>query len=410
METRIAVEQAIQKINSYYVANGYAKTTAKAYMRLGKELLGYLNQEGLEGTEMELRAWLTLKMEQHAGHYHPVKTYHHYVNRIIRVLKTDIIESVPYFDHHGAAKRPSTEVWQRVLDEYLAELDKEEKAKATIDFSCRACSKFIRYLELQGCFSPADLTRELIWKYQKEETGHTKANGKRAYLYRIRMFIRHLQRKALVDLTLEYAINTRYRIPQKVVTTLTTGEKLQVHQNRNTTDSLMNRDYAMATLALYLGFRSCDIVSLRFSSISWTQNTITIIQQKTKATLALPLVSAVGNAIADYALHHRPSSDSPFVFISHRAPFGRLTRTACYGASIHLLANQDNHTQSRGLHVMRRSFATELLKNRVQHELVSSILGHVDQKSIDPYLGLDEERMGKCSIGLDLIGMPEVFR
>jgi len=59
---------------------------------------------------------------------------------------------------------------------------------------------------------------------------------------------------------------------------------------------------------------------------------------------------------------------------------------------------------------MRRSFATELLKNHVQHELVSSILGHVDQKSIDPYLGLDEERMGKCSIGLDLIGMPEVFR
>jgi len=410
METRIATEEAVQKINTYYETNGYTKPTVQAFMRLGEELLEYLDQAGLVGTEMDLQAWLTFKMRQLTGQYHPIKRYHQYVNLIIMVLKTNNIEAIPRFGLSRVAKKPSTHVWQRTLDEYLTELDKEEKAKATIDFSYRACTKFIAYLEGQGCFSPTDLTRELIWKYQKEATGHTKANGKRAYLYRIRMFVRHLQRKALVDQTLEYAITTRYRIPQKVVTILTAEEKLQIHQNRNATGSHMNRNYAIAVLALYLGLRSSDIVNLRFSEISWTQNTITIVQQKTKASLVLPLVPPVGNAIADYVLHHRPPSGSPFVFVSLKPPYGKLTRCACYGASIQLLDNGDSHTQAKGLHVMRRTFAADLLRNHVQHELVSSILGHVDPKSIDPYLGLDEERMGKCSIGLGLIGIPEVFR
>ncbi len=410
METRMATEDAVQKITTYYVANGYPKTTSQAFMRLGKELLEYLDKNGLEGSETDLQDWLTVKMRQHAGKYHPIKRYHQYVNLIILVLKAGIIESVPYFGLHRVAQQPATHVWQRVLDEYMAELKKEEKAKATIDFSHRACTKFIAYLEEQGCFTPSELTRELVWNYQKEVRGHTKANGKRAYLYRIRMFVRHLQRRTLVGQTLEYAISTRFRIPQKVVTTLTSEEKHQVHQNQKAQDDHMNRNYAMATLALYLGLRSSDIVSLMFSRISWVQNTLTIVQQKTKAPLVLPLVPAVGNAIADYVLNHRPPSQSPFVFVSHRPPHERLTRCACYGASIDLLENQDNHTQSRGLHVMRRTFAAELLRNHVQHELVSSILGHVDPKSIDPYLGLDEERMGKCSIGLGLIGMPEVFR
>ena len=410
METRMATENAVKKINTHYVTNGYAKTTAQAYMRLGKELLEYLDKAGLEGTETDLQDWLTLKMRQFAGHYHPIKKYHQYVNLVIMVLKTNSIEATPSFFLHRIAKKPSTYLWQQTLEDYLAELVKEEKAKATIDFSHRACTKFIAYLEEQGCFAPTKLTRELIWRYQKEDTGHTKANGKRAYLYRIRMFVRYLQRKVLVDQTLEYAISTRYRIPQKVVTTLTAEEKLQVHQNRKTTDAHMNRNYAMATLALYLGLRSSDIVSLKLSRISWIQNTLTIVQQKTKVSLILPLVPVVGNAIADYVLHHRPLSKEPFVFVSHRPPHGKLTRSACYSASIHLLDNGDNHTQSKGLHVMRRTFATELLKNHIQHELVSSLLGHVDPKSIDPYLGLDEERMGKCSIGLELIGMPEVFK
>jgi len=111
--------------------------------------------------------------------------------------------------------------------------------------------------------------------------------------------------------------------------------------------------------------------------------------------MTLPLVPVVGNAITDYVLYYRPISGSPLVFVSHRPPFGQLTRGACYRASIQLLENQENNTQSHGLHVMRRTFAAELLKNHVQHELVSSLLGHVDPKSIDPYLGLDEERMGK---------------
>jgi len=112
METRIATENAVRKINTYYVTNGYAKTTTQAYMRLGKELLEYLDQAGLEGSETNLQDWLTLKMRQFAGHYPPIKKYHHYVNLVIMVLKTNSIEATPSYFLHRIAKKPSTHLWQ----------------------------------------------------------------------------------------------------------------------------------------------------------------------------------------------------------------------------------------------------------------------------------------------------------
>ncbi len=407
METTKTIESAIGRVVDHYRDNGFSRTTVFTYKKLCRELLEHLAKEGLQGSEEDLRDWLKQKLIQHESSYRTTIKYYRYVHLLLEELSTDD----PDYGHVGflrVAKTPSTESWRQILDGYLSELEREEKAKATIDFSRRACTKFILHLERQGCLCPTVLSRELVLSYQNESGGHSSLNGKRAYLYRIRMFIRYLQRKGMVEPTLEFAVNTRYRIHRKVVTTLDEEQRLQIHGHKKTNDPFISRSYAMATLALYLGLRSSDIIRLRFGQISWIQNTITVIQQKTKATQVLPLTAVVGNAIADYVVNHRPESKSPYVFVSHRPPFGQLTRIACYCGSIALLGDASPKGTPKGLHVMRRTFATGLLRSQVKHELVSSILGHSSPESISPYLSLDEERMARCALDLSLVGKPGV--
>jgi integrase len=403
------IQKTIDFINKFY-AEEYSKTARVSMKGVGHELIQYLAINGLPFSEGNAQDWLTLKMKQNEGRYLQIIRYHHAVNLIIEVSKTGEIAYGKVFNLLRKSPRPAGHEWQIILDGYLAELSMEAKAASTIRFSDRACTKFIMFLELHGCMHPNQLTPGLCRRYESETGDHSTHNGKRAYQYKIRLFIRYLERKGLVARTMEYAIKTRYRIPQRMVTILSEDQKREVCSARGTVDAVLNRTYAMATLALYLGLRSVDILNLRFSDIDWIANTVRVVQQKTMRELTLPLIAAVGNAIADYVLHHRPGSDPTHIFVSHRRPYGRLTsRSSCYSYTLELVRNRPDG-QPAGMHIMRRTLASDLLRNHTRHDLVSSFLGHASAVSIEPYLNTDSERMRRCSLALGEVGLPEVFR
>lgn len=85
------------------------------------------------------------------------------------------------------------------------------------------------------------------------------------------------------------------------------------------------RNYAIFLLAARMGLRSCDIKALEFSFINWTEKTLAFTQKKTKKYLTLPLPDDVGWAIIDYLKNGRPISDSKYVFIQHKPPYGQYT-------------------------------------------------------------------------------------
>ena len=58
-------------------------------------------------------------------------------------------------------------------------------------------------------------------------------------------------------------------------------------------------------LASRLGLRSSDIRNIKFEDIDWDKNCITLIQQKTKRKIELPLIADVSNAIVDYLKNER---------------------------------------------------------------------------------------------------------
>ena len=62
------------------------------------------------------------------------------------------------------------------------------------------------------------------------------------------------------------------------------------------------------------------------------------------------------------------------------------------------IANGD--VVNKGFHVLRRTFATTLLRNNAGIQMVMDSLGHTDNTSVMKYLSFDEERMRLCPLSL----------
>ena len=166
----------------------------------------------------------------------------------------------------------------------------------------------------------------------------------------------------------------------------------------------------MTILALRMGLRSVDICNLCLSDISWKSRTISIVQQKTGAPLTLPFPVEVGNILARYILEGRPKCDEPNVFITLRHPYTRLRSSGCYTSSLAVLGRKKTAADVRGLHVARRTFASNLLAAGNLVSTISSTLGHADESTVDEYLATDDQRMRRCSIGLAGIEIKEALR
>ena len=93
---------------------------------------------------------------------------------------------------------------------------------------------------------------------------------------------------------------------------------------------LTKRDTAICRLLLETGLRGIDVCSLKLKNIDWERDCISIIQNKTKKALILPLRASYGNDIADYILNERPLSGSDHVFLKTFAPFGHLGTASIY--------------------------------------------------------------------------------
>lgn len=158
------------------------------------------------------------------------------------------------------------------------------------------------------------------------------------------------------------------------------------------------RDYAIVCIGLSMGFRASDIVSLRFADVDWKNRSISIIQQKTGKALTMPMPVKTGNILFRYIRDGRPESDSPYIFIRHEAPYDGVKRGVCRNALRRFIDPLDGNGCS--FHIVRKTFATNLLAGGVNVELISDSLGHSTDGTVHKYLSLDEERMRMCPLSL----------
>lgn len=165
------------------------------------------------------------------------------------------------------------------------------------------------------------------------------------------------------------------------------------------------RNYAMLLLAARLGLRIGDIRDLQLSDIDWQACTLTIVQNKTKEPLTLPIPADVGWAIIDYLKNGRPVTKSGNIFVRHVPPYDGFAITSnLHNIMTKAISNAGIPCEGKpgGFHTLRHSLATHLLQGGVESTTISDILGHTSPETVKHYLQADTSSLRRCALEVEV--------
>lgn len=146
------------------------------------------------------------------------------------------------------------------------------------------------------------------------------------------------------------------------------------------------RDGAILALLARLGLRSVEVAGLLLDDIDWSAGEIWV-RGKGRRGDRLPLPTDVGEALVQYVMHHRPTTDARQVFFTERAPrkpiapdlVSDVVRRACRRSGLAVV----------GAHQLRHALATDLLAHDVSLLEISQVLRHRDLATTAVYAKVD---------------------
>lgn len=295
---------------------------------------------------------------------------------------------------------------RQAVELFLEQKSREFRSPGTIRAYQYPCIRFCRFLLGQGCDSFQLLSPEVVKEFSHQEQ-HATFKGRSGYLVVVRGFLQFLGEKGYtVHTALQHCLLPGSAPVEKLVDVLSDGQLKKIDEFRSShQEPIELRDTAMVMLGLKMGFRASDVLNLKFRDINWKKREISIIMSKTKTQITLPMPVDVGNAIYAYLCNGRLVSNDQHIFIRTKAPYGKLTGKVCTKALYRILPEREA-VKGGGFHVTRRTFATNLLRNRAEIDAVMDALGHRDPTSVMKYLLLDEERSKSCALSLANAGIP----
>jgi integrase len=175
------------------------------------------------------------------------------------------------------------------------------------------------------------------------------------------------------------------------------------------TNPLGKRDYAILLLALKLGIRGCDIKRLKIESFDFKdKKEIRFVQSKTNNPVVLPLLPDVGWAVLNYLKDGRPRSDSPYIFITHNAPYSELADdNHMYNMVVKYVRRAGitlDRDQKYGIHSLRHTLGTTLLEQNTDLKDISNILGQEKADTTNIYLKKGIDFLRECALDAEFAG------
>ena len=158
------------------------------------------------------------------------------------------------------------------------------------------------------------------------------------------------------------------------------------------TTAVGRRDFAILMMLSRLGVRACEVAKLGLADIDWRAGEL-IVRGKQDRYERLPLPADVGDALVDYLRHGRPACEDPHVFVKARAPFGPLTGGAGAIGMLVRAACERSGLEPVGVHSLRHTVATEVLRAGAPLEEIASLLRHRRHATTVIYAKVDWERL-----------------
>jgi integrase/recombinase XerD len=149
------------------------------------------------------------------------------------------------------------------------------------------------------------------------------------------------------------------------------------------------RDYAILLILARLGLRAGEIKTLTLEDLDWQEGLITV-RGKAGRYSQLPLPADVGEAIADYLQHGRPTVSSRCVFLRMRAPAGGFKGQCGIGSIVqHALARAGVDAPRKGAHQFRHGLASQMLRQGASLFEIGELLRHRSPQTTAIYAKVD---------------------
>ncbi len=271
--------------------------------------------------------------------------------------------------------------------------------KSTASAEASNLSGFLLYLQRNGIGRLEDLHETAVRNYL--QTGRCQSYT----LYRTGLFLkRHARMTGNARLMAVVPFFPEERASAKAYEAFTKEERTTL-EAFITDDGcpLTKRDRAITALLLYTGMRASDVRNLKLSDIDWHKSRIRFRQSKTGVEVLLPLRPFTGNCLYDYIHNERGGSDDPRCFISPlRCGCIRCGCNVCSVINrVYAKACLRHGKVRKGSHLLRHSFADEMMNNGADISVVAKTLGHAHPDTTLGYLSANIEQLRSCALSIE---------
>ena len=252
-----------------------------------------------------------------------------------------------------------------------------------------------RYLAFSRAKSPRDITESSIREFrlwlnrQPAPTGTLKRKTQNFHLIALRAFLKYLTRRDVVTMQPEKI--ELAKVPERSLDLITSVELERIMKAPDLSTLKGFRDKAILELLFSTGLRVSELCALN-SDIDLSRDEMSIRGKGEKIRVVFLSVSAK-KAVADYLKKRKDMEEALFVNYgrgTHKP--GRLTSRAVE-LIVKYYAIKAGITKKVTPHVIRHSFATDLLENGADLRSVQALLGHANIQTTQVYTHVTDKHL-----------------
>lgn len=287
---------------------------------------------------------------------------------------------------------------KREFLEYL-EIERGRSLK-TVENYDRYLTKFLEYVKTD---SPARLTEEQVREfrlYLNRQPG-TKTGGRMEpmkrktqnyYLIAVRAFLKYLRKRGIESLNPERI--ELAKVSERSLDLISPQEldRLMKAPDRTTIQGL--RDYAILQLLFSTGLRISELTGLSIDDVDLSRDEFSVRGKGDKIRVVF-LSSEAKQAIKTYLAQRKDMDDALFVQYGKNAKKARDLRLSPRAVQRMLksCAAKAGITRKVSPHVIRHSFATDLLQNGADLRSVQALLGHANIATTQVYTHVTDKHL-----------------
>ncbi|MBY0110854.1 tyrosine-type recombinase/integrase [Patescibacteria group bacterium] len=260
------------------------------------------------------------------------------------------------------------------------------RAVKTVENYDRYLTKYLKQMQIKSVkdISENNIREFRMWlNRQAGVSGSMKRRTQNYYLIALRAFLKYLRKRDIECISPERI--ELAKLPERSLDLITSAELERLMKSTDGTDEKSLRDRAILELLFSTGLRVSELCSLD-SDIDLTRDELSVRGKGDKVRVVFISPSAK-EAVRDYLKHRKDMEEALFVNIpavgKAKHP-SRLTPRAIQ-LLIKKYAAKAGITKKVTPHVLRHSFATDLLSNGADIRSVQALLGHASINTTQIY-------------------------